>query len=109
VVATGTTWPSGGVEGDPVVGAGDLPVLHLGLGDRGAEGHIPQGRRLGQVRLTARQVAQEGALRDGAGGLVDGPVHRGPVHRQAEPAPRLLERLLVQVGQALAQLDEAAA
>ena len=97
-----------GAEGDPVIGAGDLPVLHLGLGDRGAERDVPQRRRLGQVRLTAGQVAQKGALRDGPGAGADGPVHGGPVHRQAQPPPHLLERLLVQVGQPLAQLHEVA-
>ena len=42
---------------------GDLPVLELGLGDRGAEVDVPQRRGLGLVRLAAGEVAQERALR----------------------------------------------
>jgi len=96
-------------ERDRVRRAGDLPVLHLGLGHRGLERHVPQRRRLGEVGLAPGQVAQEGALGDGPRALLDGPVHGGPVHRQPEPPPHLLERLLVQVGEAVAEFDEVAA
>ena len=56
----------GGVERDPVEGTRPLPILQLGLGDRGLVGHVPERRRLGHVRLAARQVAQERLLRGGA-------------------------------------------
>src|SRR5579859_5311048 len=67
---------------------------------------VPQRRRLGEVGLAPCQVAQEGALGDGPRAVVNGPVHRGPVHRQAQPPPHLLERLFVQVGEPLAEFDE---
>ena len=54
-------------ERDPVVGAGALAVLELGLGDRGAEGDVPEGRRLLGVGLAAGEVVQEHPLRGGAG------------------------------------------
>ena len=95
-------------EGQPVVVPSHLAVLQLGLGHRGAEPHVPQRRALGQVRLAAGQVAQELPLRHGPGGVADRPVLGGPVHGQPEPPPHLLERLLVQVGQPLAELDEVA-
>jgi len=97
------------MEGDPVHGPGHLPVLHLGLGHRGLERHVPQRRRLGQVGLAPGEVAQEGPLGDGPGIVVDGPVHARPVHRKPEPPPHLLERLLVQVGQPVAEFGEVAA
>ena len=62
----------GPVEGDRVVGAVALAVLELGLRHGGAERDVPQRRSLGLVRLAARKVAQEGALRHGTGSLVDG-------------------------------------
>jgi hypothetical protein len=51
------------VEREAVVGARLLAVLELGLRDRGAEGDVPEGRRVGLVRLAAGEVAEERALR----------------------------------------------
>ena len=96
------------VESDPVVRAGPFPVLEFGLGNGRAEGDIPQSGRFGLVRLSARQVAQERALGHGAGALVDGLIRVVPVDRQAQPPPEVLERLLVLLGEALAQLHEIA-
>ena len=96
------------MEGDPVVGAGALAVLELGLRDRRPEGHVPEGRRLLGVGLPAGQVVHEHPLRGGPGRRRDRPVDVGPVHRQADPPPQLLERPLVLGGQLLAQLDEVA-
>ena len=93
------------VESDPVVRAGPFPVLEFGLGDGRAEGDVPQRGRFGLVRLAARQVAQERALGHGAGALVDGLIRVVPVDRQAQPPPEVLERLLVLLGEALAQLE----
>ena len=95
-------------EREPDVAARHLPVFQFGLGHRGLEGHVPQGRALRQVRLAPGQVAQERALRGGPRVLVDGLVLGGPVHRQPQPPPDLLERLLVQAGQPLAQGHEVA-
>src|SRR6266566_2050066 len=64
---------------------------------------------------SARRCASTGTstpnsgLRDGTGTVVDGPVQGGPVHRQPEPPPDLLEGLLVQVGEPVAQFGEIAA
>ena len=83
-------------------------VLDLGLCHRGAERHVPQGRRLCLVGLAAGEVAQEGELRDSLHAVVNGPVADVPVHRQAEPLPRLGVRGLVQFGELPAQLHEVA-
>ena len=96
-------------EPDPVVGAGALPVLELGLGHRRPEGDVPEGRRLLGVGLTAGEVVQEHPLRGGAGGLRDRPVDvrtsppTGPTRRQSCSKARL-----VLLGQLHAQLDEVA-
>ena len=50
------------VEHEPVVGARQLPVLDLGLGDRGAEVDVPVGRRLGQVGDAVAELAEEHTL-----------------------------------------------
>ena len=50
-------------EEQPVVGARDLPVLQLRLGDRGAHVDVPQRRRLAPVGETTPSQAQEAALR----------------------------------------------
>src|SRR5436189_234289 len=62
------------VEGDPVVVAGVLTRLQLGLRDRGLERDVPQGGRLLEVRLAAAEVAQERALGDGLRLRTDGRV-----------------------------------
>jgi hypothetical protein len=98
----------GGVEGDPVVGAGTLAVLELGLRHGGAEGDVPEGRRLLRVGLPAGQVVQEHPLRGGAGGLRDRPVDVRPVDRQPDAAPQLLVVALVLLRELHAQLDEVA-
>ena len=96
----------GSVEGDPVVGAGVLAGLELGLRDRGLEGDVPQGRGLLQVGLTAGEVAQERPLRHGLRLRADGRVVLLPVDGEAERAPQRLEDLLVLLDEPLAQLDE---
>ena len=61
------------------------------------------------VRLAAGQVAQERPLRGRPGPPAPIVVYgQRPVHRQPEPPPQRLERLLVLDGQPLAQLDEVA-
>ena len=94
------------VEGDPVVGAGVLPRLELGLRDGGLEGDVPQRGGLLQVGLAAGEVAQEGALGRRLGRRPDGGVGLLPVDREAERAPQRLEDLLVLDDQLLAELDE---
>jgi hypothetical protein len=101
-------WAVRGVEGDPVVGARALPVLQFGLGDRGAERDVPEGRRLLGVGLSSGEVVQEHPLCGGAGGFGDRPVDVRPVDRQTDPAPELLELRLVLGGQPHAQLHEVA-
>ena len=96
----------GGVVGHPVVGAGVLARLDLGLGDRGAVGDVPDRRGLGEVGLTAGEVAQERALADLPRLAPGGGVGLRPVDRQAEGAPEVLEDLLVLLDQLLAELDE---
>ena len=98
--------PSGRVERDPVVVPGVVARLELGLGDGGLEGDVPQGRRLGEVRLAAGVVAQERALADRARVVADRGVGRVPLDREAELAPQRLEGLLVLDDELLAQLDE---
>ena len=56
--------PVGPVVGDAVVVAGVVAGLQLGLRHRRLERHVPQGRRVGEVRLAAREVAQERHLAD---------------------------------------------
>ena len=89
------------LEADLVVGAGDLAVLQLGLGDRGAEVDVPQGGRLGPVGQVTMEQAQEAALagldRLGA----DGAVPVVPVDRQ----PQLAYALTGAVEGAQAGLD----
>src|SRR6266545_4885747 len=94
------------VERDPVEETRVVPRLQLGLRDRGLERDVPQRGRLGEVRLTAGEVAQEAALRGAPRVLGDRRVEVRPVDAQADPAPHRLERLLVDVGQLAAQLDE---
>ena len=101
--------PSGSAEPEPVVGAGLLAVLELGLGDGGLVVDVPQGRGLGRVGLAAGQVAQERPLGGPARAVADRLVGVAPVDRQAEPAEQRLEGLLVLDGQPLAELDEALA
>jgi hypothetical protein len=54
--------------------SGNFPVDRFGLGDRGLEGHIPQRRRFGAVRLAAGEVTQKCPLRNSLGALVHGPI-----------------------------------
>ena len=95
-------------ERQPVVRAWHLPVLELGLGHRGAEGHVPERRPLRLVGLAPGQVAQERALRDGLDPVIDGAVTGVPVHGQAQLAPDLRVGTLVLPGELPAQLDEVA-
>ena len=61
------------------------------------------------VGLAAIEVTQERLLGRCSGLLVDGAVVDIPVHRQAESAEDLLERLLVLDGQRVAQFDKVGA
>ncbi|CAB4847992.1 unannotated protein [freshwater metagenome] len=85
-----------------MVGAGTLPIFELGLGDRSAEGDVPERRRLGLVGLAAGEVSKERSLRGGARSGVDRLVSAAPVDGQTESAPELLEDLLVLERQSLA-------
>ena len=96
----------GATVGHPVVGAGVVTRLELGLGHGGLEGDVPEGRRLLEVGLATGEVAQERALADGLGLLADGRVVLLPVHRETQGAPQLLEDLLVLLDELLAQGDE---
>ena len=96
----------GAVEGQPVVGAGVVAGLELGLGDGRGEGDVPQGRGVVHVRLAARQIAQEGQLGDPLGLRGNRRVELVPVHRQTDRTPQVLEGLLVDGSQLDAQLDE---
>ena len=63
VVSTSITPPSGRWKVTRWKAPGWSSVFELGLGDRGAEGHVPERRGVGLVGLAAREVAQERALR----------------------------------------------
>ena len=93
-------------EPERVVRAGALTVLELCLRDRGAVVDVPQRRRVGAVRLAAREVAQERALARAARLRADGRVRERPVDREPEAPPQLLERLLVLGDEPRAQLEE---
>ena len=101
--------PAGTVEGDAVVGARVLPGLQLRLRHRGLEGDVPHGGGEAQVGLAAGEVAHEGPLGHGLRGRGDRGVEGVPVDGQSEIPPQILEDLLVDGGQFLAQLDEVAA
>ena len=92
----------------PEIRSPDRPVLQFSLRDGRAERDVPQGWSLGQVRLAAGKVAQETALRHGLRPLVDGPVLRAPVDRQAQLPPGPLIGPLVQLRQLLAECHEVA-
>ncbi len=96
----------GAVERDPVVRRRELAVFELGLRDRGAVVDIPERRCFGLVRLTASEVAEERALRCPARALADRRVRHRPVDGETEPAPQLLELLLVLDDELVAQRDE---
>ena len=94
------------VEAQPVVGAGPLAVLHLGLRHGGLVVDVPQRRRFGRVGLTPGQVAQEHALARPPAPVVDGGVAQLPVDREADAAPQCLEGAFVVGRQLVAQRDE---
>ena len=96
------------VVGHPVVRAGIVAGLELGLGDGGLVRDVPQRGGVLLVRLAAGDVAQEGALGDGLRLRADRRVLLGPVDRQAEGAPQALEDLLVLDDELVAQVDEVA-
>ena len=96
------------LEGDAVVARGPLAVHQLGLGDRGAEVDVPQGRGHRGGDLAARQQLEEAALGDGLGVARDRRVLEAPVDRDAQVAPDVLEDLLVEGGELDAELDEVA-
>ena len=94
------------VEAQPVVGAGLLAVLHLGLRHRGLVVDVPQRRRLGGVGLAPGQVAQEHALARPPAPVVDGGVAQSQSTERPDPAPQCLEGALVVGGELVAQRDE---
>ena len=93
-------------EAQPVVGAGALAVLELGLGDGGPEVDVPQGGGRALDHLAAPGQAEEAPLGDPLGPLGDGGVGVGPVDRQPERAPQVLEDLLVLGGEPVAEGHE---
>ena len=96
-------------EADAVVSTGALAILEFGLCHGSAEGDVPQRGRLRLVGLAASEIAQERALRHGAGVVINGLVGLRPVDREPEASPELLEDDLVLDGEALAEFDEVAA
>ena len=95
-------------EADAMVGAWSLTILEFGLGNRCAEGHVPQGGRLGLVRLAPGQVVEECTLADGSRVVINGLVILRPVDREAQASPQLLEDLFILDGQTLTQFDKVA-
>jgi hypothetical protein len=89
-----------------VEGPGVVAGLELGLRYSRLERHVPQTRRLGRVRLCAREVPHECGLGDRLGVAADGLVVVRPVDAQTEVAPERLELLLVLSGEPHAQLDK---
>ena len=96
-------------EADAVVGTGALAILEFGLCHGSAEGDVPQRGRLRLVGLATGEIAQERALRHGAGVVINGLVGLRPVDREPEASPELLEDDLVLDGQLLAEFDEVTA
>ena len=86
-------------EAEPVVGAGPLPVLELGLGDGGAEVDVPEGRGRALGDLVASDQAEEPPLGDPLGRVGDGGIGVRPVDREAEHAPQVFEDPLVLGGE----------
>ena len=96
-------------EPDAVVGAGPLTVLQLGLGDRGAEVHVPERGGGALDHLASGRQAQEAPLGHPLGPVRDGGIGVRPVHRQAQHPPEVLEDLLVLGGELVAQGHEVGA
>ncbi len=93
-------------EAQPMVGAGALAVLELGLADRGPEVDVPEGRGVRCTTWPRRASRRNAALGDPPGALGDGRVGVRPVDGEPERAPQLLEDLLVLRGELLAERDE---
>src|SRR5450759_4443952 len=89
-----------------MVRTGVVAGLQLRLCDGRLEGGVPQRRGVREVCLAALEVTQERPLGDSDRVGPDRRVQRRPVDGEAEPAPQVLERLLVDLGQQLAELDE---
>ncbi|CAB4867424.1 unannotated protein [freshwater metagenome] len=98
----------GRVERDAMICTGNFFVLEFRLGDRGTERDVPQGWRVGLIRLAAGQVSQEGALSGALGIVGNRAVRLRPVDREAESSPEFLELLFVFDGQLLAEFDKIA-
>ena len=96
----------GDVEGEAVVEARVFAALKLSLSNRSLEGNVPQARRLSLVGLATFKIAQERSLGNLTGTCTNGLVVLGPVNRQAQVAPQVLEVLLIFNGQALTQFHE---
>ncbi len=101
--------PVAAAEAHPVHRSPGLAVLELGLGDRGAEVDVPEGRRLGLVHVPGDEVSEEGRLGNPLRERPDRRVGHRPVDRETEPAPKLLEGALVLGGQPQAEVDEVGA
>ena len=101
--------PVGAVEGDAVIGARVLPGLQFCLRHCRLERDVPHSGGETQVGLTAGEIAHEGQLGHGLCGRGDRGVEGVPVDGQSEIPPQILEDLLVNGSQFLAQLDEVAA
>jgi hypothetical protein len=89
-----------------MVGAGDVAILELRLGDCGSKVHVPERRRFDLIREAALELVQERQLRHALRFLANRGVGHRPVHRQAQISPQRFERLFVLVRQSVAQLDE---
>ena len=92
-----------------VEGALLRPVLHLGLGHRGAEVDVPHGGGLDVVDVALLVEVEEAQLGEAAARVADRRVLEAPVHGEAQALPEGLEGLLVLRGEGQAQVDEVAA
>ena len=102
----GSGVPSGWRKTQLVVGAGDLAVLQLGLGDRRAHVDVPEGGRLGAIGEVPADKPQEPALRRARRLGPDRRVGVLPVDRQAHVRPEVVVLGLELGHDLLAQLDE---
>ncbi len=103
------TLASGPREGDPVVGTRPFAVHQLGLRHRRPKVDVPEGGRGVLDQLAPEGHPEEAALGDPLRLRGDRRVGMGPVDREPERAPEVLEDLFVFLGQALAELDEVGA
>ncbi len=91
-----------------MVVARPFAVFEFRLGDGGAKIDVPQGGRLAGVDLAAREHLEEPALGDGPGVVRDRRVVQAPVGADTQGSKDILEDLLVESREAVAELDEVA-